>query len=474
MMKGKTKSSSGSSKSSGKVYFKYDNVEFEFDKTTPEYQKALTLADEYAKELYEDEYEFYVDEMADLVVKGLVESREEYKRIYGAMPETYEEAAPNYADRRDKKAAEYLKNYYDIPQRILISVDAQTAEQPPELLAEYIKERVSDEYKMPVKSLGEKATIRFAEYSKKLSYDAVRSMTESKDFQKFLEMQGHLSRYSYSNITAIFYQNKDATIVYGKKSWEDLGREVKDFWRAKKLWISAPNMRLLKTEESINKFFDKWNADTPNKRREIEEKRALAIKELKENGKPYQTIEGYKPSYVFDISSTVSKDPEHDNLDKILRDSEPVTFEKNSKVIIKALNETFVALDRKDIRLGKDADAETVYNSLMDYADRLLSTNPESILGIRSREVLKKEEHKIEVLFAVNGICSQLGVDCKEKIAVALSKAFTKVQSDMVKSRMEVFETTYNRGHQLAAQFMKSYEPKKERIEKKEKDDKEL
>jgi hypothetical protein len=473
MMKGKTKSSS-TAKSSGKVYYKYDHVEFEFDKTTPEYQKALSLADDYARELYEDEYDFYSEEMTDMVLKGMVESRDEYKKIYGTMPETYEEAAPRYAKEKEQKAGEYLRNYYDIPRHIFISVDAQTAEQAPELLAEYIKERVFEEYKVPVKDLGEKATVRFAEYSKKLSLDAVKSMTESRDFQKFLEMQGHLSRYSCSNITAIFYQNKDATIVYGKKAWEDLGREVKDIWRAKKLWISSPNMKVIKTEEGINKYFDRWVSDAPSRKREIEEKREQALKDLKEKGKPYQTIDGYSPSYVFDISSTVSKDPEHDNLDKILKDSEPVAFEKNSKVIIKALNETFAALDRKDLRLGKDADAETVYSSIMDYADRLLSTSPESILGIRSREILQKDEHKIEVLFAVNGICSQLGVDCREKIAVALSKAFTKVKSDMVKSRMDVFETTYNRGHQLSAQFMKTYEPKMEKIEKKEKDNKEL
>tara|TARA_R110002020_G_scaffold50716_3_gene143081 strand:+ start:604 stop:1476 length:873 start_codon:yes stop_codon:yes gene_type:complete len=108
--------------------------------------------------------------------------------------------------------------------------------------------------------------------------DEIADLTDeaksSGSFQKWLKTQSAFHHYSYYNTMLIAIQNPQATRVMGGKSWNKVGRRVKqDQWR-KKIWILAP---ILVNDEAAG---------------------------FTSAGKPKKKLIGFRNVYVFDVGQT--------------------------------------------------------------------------------------------------------------------------------------------------------------------------
>ena len=104
--------------------------------------------------------------------------------------------------------------------------------------------------------------------------DLTDAAAASDVFQKWLKFQSAFHHYSYYNTMLIAIQNPSATKVMGGKSWQKVGRRVKDDQWKKKIWILAPILR---------------NVDPPR---------------FNSAGKPVKELKGFRGVYVFDVAQT--------------------------------------------------------------------------------------------------------------------------------------------------------------------------
>lgn len=249
-----------------------------------------------------------------------------------------------------------------------------------------------------------------------------------------------MENYSLRNIAMIYGQKPDAQVVKGFGAWsKELNRSIIKGEHALKIW--CPAFKTLKTEEDVDKFI-KDNAWKYASQEAAEKSKEKMLEEIEKNGFTKE-IYAFAEGKVFDISQTVSRDPENDNGD-----------------VVQALEKTFGSSIRGN---GKDdtSEQERIYDAVLRYSDKILSQQPESVDGIKSSTPLKGDIHKLETIAAVSLICKHIGIESDSKTAYEMTDIFQKAgksKESYTEGKRGMFEKAFDRGSKLAAQFNKSFD----------------
>lgn len=229
---------------------------------------------------------------------------------------------------------------------------------------------------------------------------------KSDKFKDVLLMMGNLGKYSFTNIIYILLQNPDAVTVNGMKQWNYLGRSIKP--GEKSIKIFAPIKETV-MQDVLDKDGNPTLDDEGN-----------PVKKKKE------TVKGFKPSFVFDISQTKGREFQAYKMDEktpvedkeiIMRGLTQVVAKKgftveyaDQKTLGKGCYGQCNRKDKKILLLEGMSDLQTVSTMVHECGHALAHTPYRSSFeGLTESE--KREIKEVEAESIACVVCSHLGLD---------------------------------------------------------------
>ncbi len=425
------------------------DINYSFD-DNPNCKEARNIAVETVKEMYEDNKRFEQEEAEEMLKDGDISDLSEYDFSYA---EPFDEK--RYALKISELTNKYMRNFTDVPKDVVLDVDAEKIKDIDE---SELKRTISEKYGVEVVNIRniDKASTR--DTLSQETYNSVGKMLQSSDYQTFLNLKSSMENYSFRNIAMIYGQKPDAQAVKGFGAWsKELNRSIIKGEHALKIW--CPAFKTLKTEEDVDKFI-KDNAWKYASQEAAEKSKEKMLEEIEKNGFTKE-IYAFTEGKVFDISQTVSRDPENDNIEAILHIPKPLNSEfANYGDVVQTLEKTFGSSIRVN---GKNdtSEQERIYDAVLRYSDQILSQQPESVDGIKSSTPLKGDIHKLETVAAASLICKHIGVESDSKTAYEMTDIFQKAGTSKeayTEGKRGMFEKAFDRGSKLAAQFNKSFD----------------
>ena len=432
-------------------------VSYDFT-THPRYGDINAYAHEEVRK--EDE-----EEMRMMIEDGAITSPEEYNEEY-ATPEK------NITERVNR----YMLNVTDLPTDVvLVGIDRDLADNE-----QYLMQAIYDKYGYSATAIKAHELSSEKDTLSQKTYEAVGNVYETDDYKKYLDLTAFWKKYSVNNVALILAQRPDAQAVktYGgctkdgtPYGWWAEGRGVATGAQGIKLW--QPNTKVLKTEKQVETYL-KFHPEYGKSGDTFDQKKQALMQEIAQNGGSKEVIDGFKLGVVFDIMDTVPREGKEDNLQELLDKihlKKPLTENMdNFPVVVECMEK---ALDVPKLNLPSDVlQQEALYRAVQDYAEEVLRTKPESIMGIKSNEPLEGDMHKMETMMTAYLVAKHLGIECDDKIAFELSGIMKNEMSDQMLhvGKRAMFTTAHDRAakfsKQIAREFDKAYEPYRVQEEK--------
>lgn len=445
------------------------DISFSFSKD----ESAVSLAQKYAidkvKALYNDEHSFVTEEYEDMLASGDVADLDEYKDVMGISTadidyfKTFEEniSHPTIQTKINDFTNTYLGNFYDLPQNAVVQIDDSLVGEKGVPQKEAVIQALNEMFKnngVEVTGYAVAGTATKTDIMSQLSFEKIGDMIKSSDYNTYLNLRASLEKYSHSNISLIYTQKPDSKAVMGYQAWTKLDRHVQQGQTG--LYIYMPNKMELKKETDVDKYIAKNYFDS-NTSAALREKATL-MEEIEKNGKA-EVIAGFRLSPVFDIGQTEPNDPEHDNIGQIINLNKPLNQDlSNFNEVMKSAREaaTIMPLVIKDNTSEQDA----LYESLVDYADRVLSSCPDKVQGIKSNIPLYGNMHKIESVMAAHMIAQHIGIDSNDKTSFRLTAVMDSIdkystnEEAFTIGKRGMFMQSFDRACKLSDEFVKAFD----------------
>jgi hypothetical protein len=418
---------------------------------------------------YEDIKQYVLDEtkredeeeMEMMIEDGFISSPEEYQSDYGTPQREIVE-----------RINRYMLNVTDLPtDLVLIGVDRDVAENEQYLLA-----AIAEKYGYPVTTMKAHELSSEKDTLMQKTYDAISDVYKTDDYQKYLDLTSFWDRYSARNVAFIMAQRPNAISLkgYGGISkdgepygWWAEGRGVASGAQSIKIW--QPNMKHLKTETDVDKYL-KSHPDYGKAGDTYDQKKQSLMQEIAQKGFK-DVIDGFRLGAVFDIMDTVPRDGKEDNLQELLNKiylKKPLTEDMQNFPTIVECVEKAMGLQPQTLALNPNvAQQEALYLAIQDYAEKTLRTQPDSIAGIKNREPLTGDMHKMETMMSAYLVTKHLGIKCDDKIAFEMSGIMKNEMSDQMLhvGKRAMFTTAHERAanfsKQFSREFDKAFEPYK-------------
>ena len=342
------------------------------------YPEIYSIASKKIQEDYEQYQQEEMEEVSQMIKNGDISDISEYEGLY-LEPFNVE----NHQHEIRKLANQYMCNFLDTPEQTLIEVSISEINS---ITEEKLKQAITEKVGIKAVNMGAYGEASKQEILSQKAYDAITSMIGNQDYQTFLQLKANMENYSQRNIALIYSQKPDAKAVMSFGAWsKDMNRQILAGSKAIKIW--CPQTKVLKTEKAIEKYVqgDDWKYPTQaRKDKAIEELK----KRLQSEGK-VEVMIGFREGNVFDISQTQSRDPEYDRYEQIIKMSKPLdgTPEASQKVE-KAIQEVMKS-HGMELQSNAMENNETLYQAISKYAEKLLRTQPDSVLGIKSPDALR-------------------------------------------------------------------------------------
>lgn len=456
------------------IYLKGIQYEFEKDST---YDTARNAAIEACKSEYIEDAKirdaenelFFVDTNGQT---SFVEDEGADDRKYEA--EYYAEGIhqPDVSKEIDRITHKYLRNIYDLPPNLTLTMDDSYLTAPNKPADDYIRNVIKEKYGEGVNFVAyeNSATLDAVKNSRdrlpvcsQMAFDKIYDVIKSNDYRTFLEMGATLEKYSTNNVALIFAQKPDAKAVMGFKAWNNHDRRITQGEKA--IWIYSPILEYVSNEEQVDKFIAKHYED-PNSKEAVAKKERLMQKLMEKDGSVVANDEKtddrkYKIGSVFDVAQTEPVNPERDNLNDIMRLDKPLNGDMQDFPIICAVFNEMNEDSSVPIYVENDhRPQDALFNAIIDYSDRALSdpAKLDDMSGITDHNLLKGDMHTIETLMSAYMICQHIGIDGGDKIGLKLADIFSRTENVMQVGRHEMFEKTFARAHYFARDFDKAFD----------------
>lgn len=415
---------------------KYD---FSFDTNADE---AVALAKKTVKEMYLANQQDEIDEREEMLQSGEISDYSEYDGMY---LDDYDEQ--KFMPKIMECASDYLRNYYDISNKIVVTFPYDKAQN---LTSEDIKLAVEEKSGLKVKSLTNFDIARQSEVLSQKSFDAIGNAMESNDYKTFLNLKSNLEKYSCSNVGLVYAQKPTAEAVKGFKAWLELDRSVEKGEKA--IYILAPNLKVLKTEENVENYAKSYYVSDKEK--------AELLEKLKEKGE-VTVLTSYSSAYVFDISQTRALSEKGEEVAQLLKLDKPLKENaENYKAVVESIEGISVYPSPCLVKeVNGNSEQENLFNSIKDYAREIFSKDPSVVTGIKSYDVSKGNQLEMEVLMSAYLVCKHIGIECEDKLALAMTKVMDNLTTDkMLVGKRNIFQTAFDRADKFSTEFNKAFD----------------
>lgn len=434
-----------------------------------ELDTVKAVAEKSTKELYLDEVEeLQLDVFQQELAAGIVGSFEEYRDDVDVTSwdvdyrKSFEENIhhPEIQQHIASLTNKYMCNVHDLPKDAVVTIDDSFLDEKGRPDESAVRSALCEKFgeDVMITDFEHAATAEKKDILKQNAYEKVGDMIDSKDFQTFLDLRASIEKYSSNNIAMIYLQKPDAKAVMGFQAWKNLDRHVDAGQNAIAIW--QPLKKELKTEAQVDREIanNSWLYGEPDGKRAIRAK-AEMMADIENTGKT-EVFSGYKLGNVFDVSQTVSNDPEHDNLMQIVNLDKPLNQDlANYDAVADSMRK---AAQLAPFSIPKDmSQQDALFSAVVAYADHVFSHNPDSIDGIKSPTPQKGDMHDIEVMMSAYLVCKHVGIDCEDKVGLKLAEIFNKdnlSEQAITIGKREMFTQSFDRACKLSDQFDKAFD----------------
>lgn len=428
------------------------------------YNEVTKHAENYVKEIFEEEQDFQKEEFEELLSQGEISNIEEYKEKILNFSVTDIDYSKSFEENKnhpsikadiEKTLNKYLSNVYDLPRNTIVTIDDSYVNDKGIPSEDVVKKALKNKFENNVHV----AEYRSAEPATKSdliseqAFQKVGEMLETNEYQKFLDLRASIQKYSSKNVAMIYTQKPDAKAVMGFNAWKQLDRHVDAGQQGISIW--QPCIKELKNEKDVDNYMNKngYKYVNPDKMKE------RFLKEIAEKGKT-EAETGFRLGTVFDVSQTVPNDPEHDNIGNIVNLNKPLNKDlENYDKIEKSMKEASFTIPF--VISPSTSQQDALFEAVNVYTDKLLSEAPETVIGIKSNIPLKGDMHKIETLMSTYIICQHIGIESGDKVALKLAPIFDKenITKDVVElGRRDMFTQSFDRACKVSDQFVKAFD----------------
>lgn len=411
---------------------------------------------------YEDEREFENEEYEELLGEGKINNYEEYCEFVGIDPsgadyrKPFEENInhPEIVKQIEDFTNKYMCNYLDLPKNAVVTIDDSTLDEKHRPDEAVVRHALKEKFGVEVVGYATAAQAEKKDIVAQNSYERVGEMFKTKDFQTFLELRASLNKYSSKNISLLYAQKPDAKMVQGFHAWKDYNRHVDAGQKGLSVW--TPMKKELRNEKQVDAYIkaNEYEYGKPDSSKALKAKKEF-MDEISQYGKA-TVVFGFGLGTVFDVSQTVSNDPENDKLDELINCNKPLDKDmSNYNEVVQAMH-TVALIPFADSICSSQQDS--IFNSVMGYTDTLLNT-PELIKGVKSRDKLGGIMDDIASGMSAYLICSHLGIDCGEQVCIKIATAldYNTDQQYLIGQR-EIFTKAFDRACSLSDQFNKDFD----------------
>ena len=429
---------------------------------SPLYDKVHTIAADEIETLFNINKMEEEQEIQDMIDSGEISSPDEYDRSYDKPFEEYD-----FSEKINERTNLYMLNVADLPKDVVVQVDKVYANDE-NALKDIIKEMygvsVTD-----IKNIGlaeKKDIVQFK------TYEAITKMYESDDYRTYLNLTDNMNGYSVNNTALVIMQCPDAEAVKGFKAWNEFDRCVAKGEKGNQIW--CPAKQTLKTEKSVDNYLSHHKdvyGDAGSQSYEREKSRLMD--KIAKNGYA-EVMNGCFPTYVFDIKQTVPLDGKEDNLEELLntlRFKRPLQADlANCADVIDSI-EKAMNVPQGTITLDPElSEQENIYKALEGYAEKVLRTEPDSIVGIKSAEPKTGDIHTMETKMSAYLVARHIGIECDDKAAYEMTGVMKdKLSYDSVHTgRRVMFTEAYDRATKFSKQFEKAFDKAFEQYQSKD------
>ncbi len=276
--------------------------------------------------------------------------------------------------------------------------------------------------------------------------EGVQQIFNSESWKNYLKMYENFRKYSWQNKLLVMYQNPNASIVKGYRSWEkDFHRTVKKGEKAIKIFAPSSYTRTM-SEEEFNKRVQ-YNPELEKYRDKIE------------NGEVKINMLTFTVANVFDVSQTEGEPlPEHEirkelkgkvadyhKTLKMLMDIAPCPVSFSNIEKDSTLNNAYGYFKPSDntIVLRDDMSEEmTVKVLIHEMAHSLLHGKEMLVEGIDNSSFIKQRDIKeIQAESVAYCVCDTLGIDsaCESFGYIA---EYANADMKKLKNTLEVIDKT--------------------------------
>lgn len=437
-------------------------IEVKFDCTTApdyEYLKDCAVAD--AMKQYNDAREAEEKEIQQELAEGFIQSADEYFRSY---PEPFSLDIPECAEKVNELTLKYVQNVIDLPTDVVVNVPKEQASNK-----EVLKAAIKEKYGYDVVDFKGFSEASKEDILRNKTYDSISAMYQSEDFKRYLNLTANMNGYSINNTALVIAQNPDAEAVKGFYAWKEFDRSVGKGEKGIQIW--CPKSRELKTEKQVDAYLQKHkNAYGDVGSPHYERERNSLIDKINKDGVA-KIMDGFFQSYVFDIKQTVALG-DNDNLEELLnalRFKKPLDSDMKKFDIVVQATEKAMGIESGTLKLDSSvSQQEALYRAIESYAEKTFREAPDSITGIKNRDVYTGAMHKMETMMAAYLVSKHLGIESDDKISYELCGIMKdRLSPDSIRiGRREMFTQTYNRAISFSKQFDKEFDKAFEKLDK--------
>ena len=305
----------------GYEYIVLTGVQWDIDIPKEYYRENFDSKLEDIMNDYYENQEYELEDYQEQLDDGLIADESEYvnnQQTNGFLYQEPFELTDEIKNRIDKEVKSEYALSRNLPSRCVLQFkDVANIDVLDQMPADFFIDKVSEQYDGRVKSFDNHISADKSDIMTYLIKQSMQKMANGQDYKNYLKLYSNFLSYSVNNTALVFAQCPNATIVKGYKTWEDMGRHIKNGERAINIYGKAET-RTIDDQQKFDEYLQK-NAYI-NDPAHLDERNKY-IQEFKDNGKveiPYSA----KTIAIYDVTQTEGKDIEYPEQKKLELDME--------------------------------------------------------------------------------------------------------------------------------------------------------
>ena len=377
------------------------------------------LCDDYEENYYENQ-EMEKDDYQQQLDDGEIADETEYindKGEFGLLYQDDFEITPEIRELLEEQVVRAYADEQKLPNSVVLefeNVGNLSSSSVKELGKGIFLDKVKETYGVEAKDFKK---VALSSDHQILGYTVeknVSKMLDSNEFRKYLSLYDNFKNYNSYNISLVYAQKPDATMVKGAGAWDALGRHIIKGEKAIYIETATPP-RKIEDQEKLDKYLENNTYLSDESKQKLRD-------DFAKDGFCWIRYLNWKSTPVFDISQTEGKElapfqgyisMDMDNYDLIKGTLIDYMQSKGVEVVFEPISKADFSYNESLGKLSVRSDLsqqDTIKTLVEGMADALLHSKDIKLEGMRSNNPVPYNLQKLENCSVAFNVCEKLGI----------------------------------------------------------------